>query len=316
MSPINRRTLLGLLGSTTLVGCTTPELVSRYDNDPFEGGIGGTGIVGVVTGKGSLLVNGLRVELTDKTRVTTAYGKTDAAALKPGMALTIFASRTRNNLIARDVVIDYALVGLARQAPEGGVMVNGVRVLPEPGVIGRPAIGDRLAISGAWSPQGVIASRIDAAPAGPDLIGGTVTRQGLDELSIGGRPVDMRELKPANGQYSVAFGQDREGAFEADNVQTGRFLTATGLRQLSVEGYLEPIDTAPGYRVAGLGHSFGRSLRLSALARRRAIYFGPYNGLFQAEAAYVVPENQQDRRRLLGRGYGAGFEGPVFVTRA
>ena len=112
----------------------------------------------------------------------------------------------------------------------------------------------------------------------------------------------------------MTLGRARDDAFDASDIQVGRFNTATGLRQLSVEGYLESIPEAPGYRIAGLGHSFDRSLSLSPLAQRRAIYFGRYTGLFQARAGYVVPESFARRRQLLERGFGAGFDGPIVST--
>ncbi len=315
LTPINRRTVLGLLGATALVGCDTPEVVSRNDNDPFEGGIGGTGIVGIMTGYGSLLVNGLRVELTNQTRVASPYGQTDLNALKPGMSLTIFASRNRDGLFARDVTIDYALVGLARVGAGRALSVNGVRVLPEPGALGSYSADHRVAVSGVWSPRGLIASRIDPAPNGQDLIAGTVSRRSATGLSISGASVRILGAKSDNGGYAVALGQSRDGQFEADDLQTGRFNTATGLRQLAVEGYLETATSDPGFRIAGLGHSFGRNLRLQQLASRRAIYFGRYTGLFQASTGYVIPENFAQRRQLLARGYDEGFGGSIVSTR-
>ena len=44
------------------------DLTGALGEDPFEGGIGGTGIVGLMVGAGSVLINGLRVEVPDATR--------------------------------------------------------------------------------------------------------------------------------------------------------------------------------------------------------------------------------------------------------
>ena len=64
---------LSLLGSG-LAGCAAPRPATMAGTDPKEGGIGGTGtyaggdpaelgVYGTLTGFGSLLVNGLRLEV-------------------------------------------------------------------------------------------------------------------------------------------------------------------------------------------------------------------------------------------------------------
>lgn len=316
MKVTSRRAALALLGSTLLSACAAPGLVTRDDRkDPFEGGIGGTGIVGILTDFGSLVVNGLRVELTASTEFASAYGPSDADALAPGMALTILASRTPDTLVARRVAIEYALVGPARLGPGGTLTVNGAIVRPEPGVLGTFAIGTRVAVSGAWSAQGLIASRVDPAPHSLDLVAGTASHGGATGLAISGVPVRAHGTAPREGEYAVAIGRHHADGFAAEQIRRGRLNDAEALRQLSVEGYLEPVPSDPGFRIAGLGHSFSPALRLQPLASHRAIYFGPYDGLFEASAGYVVPEDFPGRRSLLGEGYAQGFGGPVVPTR-
>ncbi|MEM7488864.1 MAG: hypothetical protein AAF390_07030, partial [Pseudomonadota bacterium] len=97
-----RRTVLTLLASGAVAACrpSPPAVVTRDESDPFEGGIGGTGIVGVLTDFGSLIVNGLRVEVTSGTTVATPFGRVGEGALAPGQALTIVASRSADRLVA------------------------------------------------------------------------------------------------------------------------------------------------------------------------------------------------------------------------
>ena len=56
----------------------------------------------------------------------------------------------------------------------------------------------------------------------------------------------------------------KPGTVTVSQVSAGRFQGqgARSLRALLVEGYLEPADRSPGYRVSGLGHSFDRATRL------------------------------------------------------
>ncbi len=316
-TPMTRRRLIGLATTTLLAGCAAPALVTRDGTrDPFEGGIGGTGIVGTLTGIDSLQINGLRVELTDSTRLVTAFGPTSGSALAPGQTLTIAASRTRDRLVARHVRIEYSLVGTL-VSQRGAVSVNGVPVRVEPGAARGAGNGQRVAVSGLWTPTGVVASRIDPAPFGSDLVAGDVTREG-PALRVGGVPIfaGAGQSFPPSGSYLVATGRFGDAGFVTERAATGRFVTGAGsLRQLAVEGYLEPTDAAPGFRIAGLGHSFADDLQLAALSRRRAIFVGPYDGLFGARGGYPVPEGRSAREGLLNQGYD-GRLGESAITTA
>ncbi len=309
MTQTNRRALLGLLGSAALGACVpaAPAIVTR--DDPFEGGIGGTGIVGVLTDFGSLRINGLRVELEDSTRFVDPFGTVAAEAAQPGTTLTVFATRNRDRLVARRVSLDHALIGTVA----ANSRVNGVRVRVEPGAIGGLARGARVAVSGIWTPGGVVASRIDRVGPGPDLIAGVLSTG--DTPNIGGAPLQLTTVLPGSGTYLAARGRWNGQTFVATQSWSGRFVTGTGpLAQLSVEGYLEPIATAPDFRIAGLGHSFARDLRLAPLAAERAIYFGRYDGTFRASAGYVVPEVFDARRQVLRDGF-EDFPGAIVPTR-
>jgi len=316
--PFTRRRLIGLASTTLLAGCAAPGLVTRdTKRDPFEGGIGGTGIVGVLTEFGSLRVNGLRVEMTGRTRIATALGPATEAALAPGMALTIMADRTRTATMARHVRIDFPLVGrLERRG--AGLSVNGVALRVEPGAARGAGPGARVAVSGLWETGAVVASRIDPAPFDEDVIAGPVERDGAAGLAIGGAPVRLAAgaAFPPSGAYATAIGRHGAAGFVADRLALGRFVSgAGGLRQLAVEGYLRPVRADPGFRIAGLGHSFAEGLALSALSGRRAVYVGPYDGRFAARAGYVLPEGVAARRRLLGDGYGERLAARAVPTR-
>jgi hypothetical protein len=304
-----RRQALTLLGSTALVAACTPAIVSRDDRDPFEGGIGGTGIVGTLYGFGSLRINGLRVTLDGRTRYRTPFGAIALDMLQPGQTLTVSAQSTADGILARDVSVDYALVGLLRHG-YGGLSVNGVPLVNAGAALGHCAPGTRVAVSGTWTHGGVRPSRIDPAPVAQDLMAGTVVATASGATGIGGVPVSGAQL-PGTGAYAVALGRAGADGFETDRVHSGRFARLRDLSLLSVDGYLEPSPTAPGLRIAGLGHNFARDVRLTAIRQRRAIYFGRYNGLFGADRGYIVPDGFRARARALEAGLGDGFSGQV-----
>jgi len=291
-----RRQALALLSGATLAGCSS-TLVST-EGDPLEGGIGGTGIVGVLVGFGSLLVNGLRIETPRTTRYHTPFGRISLEELAPGLPLTIYSQRRGGQLAALDVGVDYALVGTVAHGAQG-FTVNGVPVRAEVGARGHLLAGTRAIIGGTWTRMGVSASYIAPAPDVPDLIAGTVNATVSGSFEIGPTRVLHRGGQPAASQYAVALGRYKEDGFEANEVQLGRFQAAPDLRQLSVDGYLEPIAAQPSFRLAGLGHSFAKDLRLAQIGARRALYFGRYNGRFDASTGYIIPDSFAERQELL-----------------
>ncbi|SFJ39499.1 DUF5666 domain-containing protein [Jannaschia pohangensis] len=304
MTKFPRRTALALLSGGALSACVpSPVVVTRAAGDPFEGGIGGTGIVGVLNDFGSLKINGLRVELTSATRYVGAFGPVASGAVAPGMSLTVLADRSRDRLVARAVRIDHPVIGPVTRTARGPIRVNGVPVRAEPGAIGTLTPGTRVAVSGIWTPRGIAASRIDPAGDLADGVAGVVERGGATGLTVGGTPVRLPGIAPASGTFLAVRGTFDGTAIQADQTRPGRFGAATSpLRLLSVEGYLEPVAQAPAFRIAGLGHSFARDLRLAPLAADRAIFFGPYTGTFAASSAYVLPESFAARRSLLRDG--------------
>ncbi|WP_243144950.1 DUF5666 domain-containing protein [Litoreibacter roseus] len=314
---MKRRTFLSLMGTTFAAGCAAPALVTRNEKDPFEGGIGGTGIVGLMTDFGSLIVNGLRVEITSGTRFETPFGEGSESDVQVGAPLTIAASLSRDRLVARHVLVSYPLVGRVQAIGHGRFSVNGAPIITEPGGQGRLTHGTRVAVGGVWSPEGLVASRIDASDEPRDLIAGVVSRGGPTGLLIEGTPMRLNDgnFAPPSGQYVTAIGDYDGRIFNAATTRTGRFTSgAVGFRQLSVEGYLEPVRANPGFRIAGLGHSFAREVKLAPLAAERAIYFGRYTGAFRAAKGYIVPENFGRRREILRNGLGTGYDGPIIRT--
>lgn len=296
----NRRQTLALLGSTLLSACGAPALVSRDKNDPFEGGIGGTGIVGTLDGFGSLLMNGLRVELASNTRIATPFERVAEDSLAPGQVLTVSARKTSNALTAREVSVDYALVGRLQRIGTAA-SVNGIPLIGWRNALGHGRADQRVAVSGTWTPAGVRPSRIDPAPHGLDLIAGTV-----DGAEIGATRLDPGGALPVSGTYAVALGRMDHNSFVVERFQEGRFKSLSALELLSVDGYLESTRSAPGFRIAGLGHSFARDTRLAAIGARRAVYFGSYTGRFDARRGYIVPDRFSERQRLLRGGLQEG----------
>ncbi len=281
------------------------QVWSQSSQRDVEGGIGGTGIVGLLTDFGSLIVGGAYLQTHAGTRYTDGFGTLQKADLYVGDSLTVEASGPKANLTAQRVHITHPLVGRISQVNSGGrvIVVNGVEVRLDTRLRGF-SVGDRVAVSGIWRGQIVQASRLSPARANLDLVSGDVGRsrgaRRIGSVAVVGGGIGQ----PATGSFATAIGQysDETGQLRAQQVKRDRFTGAAGpLVWLSVEGYLTPSSERPGYRVAGLGHSFARNLNLSAFSQNRVLFNGPYTGAFAASDAVVLPEGFAAQRRVLRR---------------
>lgn len=279
--------------------------LAQSNERQVEGGIGGTGIVGLLTDIGSLYINGNYVVTDGRTAYSDGFAPIRKSSLSIGNSLTVEATGGANDLVARRVHITHPVVGTITLVSENGrtIRVNGVEVSLTRRLKSF-TVGDRVAVSGLWRGDGVVASGLDTARESLDLVSGDVSRSG-SVLRIGPVGVRGRGIANArNGGFATAIGifDVTRQALVAQRVTAGRFIGAAGaLQRLSVEGYLSPVDRAPGFRLAGLGHSFERNLSLGTYADKRVLFSGPYTGKFAAERATVLPEDAAARRRLLGR---------------
>ncbi|MEL7469311.1 MAG: DUF5666 domain-containing protein [Pseudomonadota bacterium] len=304
MRKINRRVILAGFGASAVGACGSAIELGEAKKKP-KGGIGGTGIVGTLTDFGSLIVNGLRVQLSDDSELTDAFGRTGADQLAVGQSLTIEASSSADGLFASRVHVTHPVIGrVIMDERDGGVArVNGIEVLPEAGMIGQLRNGARVAVSGVWQGNRIVGSRVDELPlGGPSVLSGSISPLATGAgVGIGARRIlTDSSFLPAPGSYGTVIGDETAQGLAPDRIIPGRFTGAAGpLQALSIEGYLDPIDAAPFYTISGLGHSFDRDVKLAALSDRRAIYSGAYDGDFRAETGLEVPQSLTERRAAM-----------------
>ncbi|MCV3274023.1 DUF5666 domain-containing protein [Roseobacter sinensis] len=296
----SRRSALGAGFSSLLL----PHVAWPQESErQVEGGIGGTGIVGVVTELGDLVVSGNRVQTDSSTEFSDAFGRLAASDIRLGDSLTVEADGPADALRARRVHVTTPLVGRVYTAstPDRRMTVNGVDVLLPPG-LPLPEVGTRVAVSGLWRGASVVASRISPARRELDVVSGDVARAG-SRVTIGTVTARGRGVAGlVSGGFARAVGlfAPDQGVIRASELATARFIGAAGpLAWLSIEGYLTPAPRAPGYRIAGLGHSFERTLDLRLYADARVLFNGRYTGRFAAQSAVILPEAEAQRRQLL-----------------
>jgi len=318
----SRRALLAALGASGLAACAAPSpQLALQDGegaprapDPTEprGGIGGTGItvgvIGTLTGFGSLKVNGVTLR-TEAREAASALGP---LPLAPGHVLEAGAARVAGGLELRSLRAVIALAGPVTRAPtpDGVLAIGGVEVRMEPGAAlppGGAPLGARLAASGLWSPDGgvLIASRLDPAPEGaPDLIAGDladVSTGVTDVARLGGARVSAAGGALVSGSYHVLLGRfAAEREFAAEAVEVGRPLFGARLEAFSAEGYLGRGDRR-GVFVRGLGAPIDPGPRIDRLASGRAVFIGSFDGVFRVAHGIPLPEGAGPRAFALQR---------------
>ena len=241
MTKFDRRQALALLGAATVAGCAPAIQTGALGEDPFEGGIGGTGIVGLMVAAGSVLINGLRVEVPDATRIVDNGGIGGTGALIAGRAMTIVARARRDRLEAQRIDVEDPLIGVLRRT-SGVLSVNGSPVTVEPGAVGGTLVGRRVAASGVWQADGSLrTSLIRPVPDTADSVSGTVTGDPVTGWLIGQTLVQSPPgSRLIAGQYASLGGAFNGTSLIARTLRQGRFRPGTTLNQLAVEGTLNP----------------------------------------------------------------------------
>ena len=321
---ITRRSLLVGIGLSALAACApagdplrrreTAQGNQPPANPPSEGGIGGTGIIGILADANRPLINGLRLSPPAGLPLRDAFGATSRSALALGQALTVEAIRDDEGaLLVRAMTLVEPLVGPIEAVTGDGFRCLGVAVTIEPGAPlvapdgapFTPAAGQRVAVSGLWRGEAVVASRVELLPAaeGPAVVAGTVKAGATpDTVRIGALDLVLPSGRsaPPVGSFATATGRQAGKALIVERVAEGRFsAVAAFLDRLSVEGYLEPVAAAPSYTVSGLGHSFDPAAKLDDLSTGRALFVGPYDGTFRVELGLPLPEGIARRQALL-----------------
>ena len=221
--------------------------------DEREGGIIGTGIVGTITKLGSIWVNGQHIELSPKLRVADSPALKLATGLQPGHTVAVIAEHSASGWVARYVRQVLPLVGPIEAVSPDHVTIMGTEVrLPKPYGFN---IGDWVAVSGLWQDNRVIASRLDAVPAGrrvARISGSFIGNIANGQPSVGQTRIlriTPRHARP--GDFIVAYGTPVPGGLKAKRLEKNLFAGDVGV--MLVEGYLSPPAPDGVYSLLGSG---------------------------------------------------------------
>jgi hypothetical protein len=243
-------------------------------------GIGGTGIVGVITGFGSVIVNGIEVAYAPTTPVTVDGVSDTTATLHLGQ-LAAMVARDDHGWRASTIAVRHEVSGpVTLVSDDGGpigpiVTVAGQRVAIDPGTAGLRTVrpGEWIAVSGLRRPDGVIAaSRIDLGMPGTVLVRGPVMPN-AGGWQIGDLPVRPPQgTQVAAGENIIARGTIVSGTLSVTTASPDVLHSDPGayfgshVRRLVIEAYVSGADgqmrlghglvatPAPGIAVPGGEH--------------------------------------------------------------
>jgi uncharacterized protein DUF5666 len=281
-----------------------------------DGGIGGTGVFGSVTGLGSLRVNGLLLETSAATAVETLAG----APVLPGDTVAAEAVRRDggDRLLATRVAVFHPLLGPLERTAGGGWAVLGTRLLLAADTPVRDGRGDpvapaalrpgqAVAVSGLWRDEAVVATSLrlldDGAAMAPVAALRGLLRAEAGALVVGGTRVDARNMPAAPGVGSFVTVHGRPGAgggLVAEVIEERPLAVFSGrISALSVEGFAAPNRDAPGHHLSGFGLQLDQSSPVPPRPGVRQLLLGSYRDLFRVDAGLALPADVAARRQAL-----------------
>lgn len=242
----------GFSALALLAACASynPLSPAFYGDDLADRGIGGTGIVGVITGFGSVWVDGVEVALDDATAVD-ADGRTIAPEdLRIGQVAVIAASGTPSELTASSISIRYEVSGPVEAVDEAdhAMMVAGQRVVVAGDVAGdvQAGRGDWVAVSGIRRPDGdIVATRIDRRLPGMVTVRGPLAVHG-SSLRVG--RLEVAGDVPEDAGAVVLSGRYADGVLIAEAAEPDLIATDPGrhfgddVGRVLIETYVRSLD--------------------------------------------------------------------------
>ncbi len=282
----------------------------RSPGDPDdEGGIGGTGvelagdtgIVGVVTGFGSICVGGTEVHYDASTPVTMDGVSSEPSVLAVGSVVEVVAAGRGDELTALSIGVTNEVAGVvsAVDATRGELTVAGQRVAitsstwadfdDGPGRLDAAGIevGDTVRVAGLRSPDGAISAtqvqRIDGAVetfvSGPvQLRRGRSFIGDAEVVFAGGAPkIDAGRRLRVRGAWS-------DGRLLVERAETLPEVPFSGrVAELAIEGFVSPQSGGSGMRVGAFDLAVDDPSALPAAGARVRVRASARRGRYVAE---------------------------------
>jgi hypothetical protein len=276
-----RRILLALLALLLFLPALGPVWGEDKTKDqPKEGGIIGTGVLGQITRLGSIYVNGLHIHFAPDMALVGIDAVSD---LRPGMTVAATISPKGADWQANTLRRLPVLVGPVTGPNEVmGVQVSGA-VIPAHGV---------ARIDGFWTEFGVVATHVEPAPHSPHFASGPFGPGRLGTMQFDGiAPQHLREGDVITLQGS--FGGDR---FHATSLEKGLFV-GENPKLVLAEGFLSTPDPSGIYRLIGAG-LFAYTERPEMIDPTQKLYRCGWQAQMDIDPQVLGPKVQQRISRI------------------
>ena len=261
----------GISGSDRGLG-GTGRLAAGDERGMGGPGIGG-GIIGTVTGFGSICVSGVRVAYDPSTTITAGNLPGALNELARGMTVAAHVVEQNGELKASRIDILHALVGPITSTTPLTIMGASVAVdFAASGALGSLAIGDMVVVDGLHRTDGVLeATRIARAAPGATAAARGPVNSGPGMLRVGGVAVAATQSAFQSGMWVVASGTWANDRLVPEALSAARELAVPVDARISVEGYLLP-QPGGGFGIRGISirENLERSLARDTIARLAA----------------------------------------------
>jgi hypothetical protein len=190
-------------------------------------GIGGTGlrveVEGVITGFGSICVNGLELHYASTTPVTLHGQAVSPKELAVGQVVRALAMGQGDQLALQRIQVRHLLIATIQGINAGELRAQGRNISLSPNVVlpSGLAPGVKVAVSGLAGTRGhAVATRLDVVPDDtPDSLTGEVTRNADGELSVDGVVLAGRLLRLVPGDTVRAEGHFAQGRMNVTRIE-------------------------------------------------------------------------------------------------
>lgn len=249
----------------------------------IDTGTGGTGIVGVITGFGSICVNGIEVEFNERTPVVDNGATGSADNLKVGQVVEVLAAGKGERVMARQINVRDPLLGPVTRVDPAN---NRLEVMHQPvrwqagtvgGQVGSRTVrlidvkpGQFVRVSGFRTDTGeVIASRVDPAPSGTVRLTGRVSEASSSRARIQGIAVEIGAGQRVSARSEVSVtGQWQGDAIRATRVEPAAAMSFAGRAEfVSVQGSIGAQLPDGSYSFGSARVKVGASTRFEGGAR-------------------------------------------------
>jgi hypothetical protein len=248
------KTLSNLLSIFTLLfiaACANQQSLQLAESDDDEFGIGGTGImagnqqgsgiIGMITGYGSIFVNGIEVETGNKASISIDGIKVKDHDFEIGEVVEVLSQDTKAHTQAQHINIRHEIIGPVSHydSNQATAVILGQRIHLSETINSRVELGDRLAVSGFTDPRGLIhATHIRHITGNQILLRGAIQSDGKN-LSLKNIPLSISLESLPDSKQSVVHGIYKNGVINPTEIMNDHILPFDKVAKWVIQGYSE-----------------------------------------------------------------------------